>query len=116
MNFAPRLSTCSFAAGRTSVAVTKAPIRRAVAIACMPATPAPVTHSVALLAALLNTVVPGGAEYGIGNSGFLPAVGLDRHIGAEHFHLLDGFRRSGDPVFARVDLPRYGNAHSPASS
>src|SRR5215467_4143064 len=43
MNFAPKLSTCSLAAGRTSVAVTMAPSRRAVAIACSPATPAPMT-------------------------------------------------------------------------
>ena len=47
MNFAPRLSTCSLAAGRTSVAVTMAPSRRAVAIACRPATPAPMTNTLA---------------------------------------------------------------------
>ena len=45
MNLAPRLSTCSLAAGRTSVAVTTAPSRRAVAIACRPATPAPMTNT-----------------------------------------------------------------------
>ena len=45
MNLAPRLSTCSLAAGRTSVAVTTAPRRRAVAIACRPATPAPMTKT-----------------------------------------------------------------------
>src|ERR1700693_3024258 len=45
MNLAPRLSTCSLAAGRTSVAVTMAPRRRAVAIACRPATPAPMTKT-----------------------------------------------------------------------
>src|SRR5207245_7419114 len=43
----PRLSTCSLAAGRTSVAVTIAPSRRAVAIACRPATPAPITKTFA---------------------------------------------------------------------
>ena len=43
MNLAPRLSTCSLAAGRTSVADTMAPSRRAVAIACRPATPTPMT-------------------------------------------------------------------------
>src|SRR5947209_4301559 len=47
MNLAPRLSTCSLAAGRTSVAVTTAPSRRAVAIACRPATPAPMTNTLA---------------------------------------------------------------------
>ena len=41
MNFAPRLSTCSFTAGRMSNAETIAPSRFAVAIAWRPATPAP---------------------------------------------------------------------------
>ena len=44
-NDAPRLSTCSFTAGRTSVALTIAPRRRAVATACNPATPAPSTNT-----------------------------------------------------------------------
>src|SRR5205807_3875227 len=44
-NFAPRLSTCSCTAGRTSNADTTAPSRRAVAIACSPATPAPSTST-----------------------------------------------------------------------
>ena len=42
---APRLSTCSLATGRTSVADTMAPRRRAVAMACRPATPAPMTNT-----------------------------------------------------------------------
>ena len=46
-NLAPRLSVSSRAAGRTSVAVTTAPIRRAVAIACRPATPAPTMNTLA---------------------------------------------------------------------
>ena len=41
MNEAPKLSICSFTAGRTSKASTLAPRRLAVAIACNPATPAP---------------------------------------------------------------------------
>src|SRR6266511_6206304 len=44
-NFAPRLPTCSFTAGRTSKADTTAPRRRAVAIAWSPATPAPSTST-----------------------------------------------------------------------
>src|SRR5262249_7085670 len=44
---APRLSTCSFTTGRTSNAETTAPSRRAVAIACRPATPAPSTSAFA---------------------------------------------------------------------
>ncbi|MNQ95010.1 hypothetical protein D3C85_1105500 [compost metagenome] len=46
-NLAPRLSTCSLVAGRTSVAVTTAPRRRAVAMACKPATPTPMTKTLA---------------------------------------------------------------------
>ena len=47
MNFAPSDSTCSPAAARTSVALTTAPRRLAVAIACRPATPAPITKTFA---------------------------------------------------------------------
>ena len=46
-NLAPRLSTCSFTAGRISYPVTKAPSLFAVAIACKPATPAPSTKILA---------------------------------------------------------------------
>ncbi len=41
MKVAPRLMTCSLAAGLTSKAKTLAPIRLAVAMAWRPATPAP---------------------------------------------------------------------------
>ena len=44
-NFAPSDCTCSLTAARTSNAVTTAPSRRAVAIACSPATPAPSTST-----------------------------------------------------------------------
>ena len=47
MNLAPKLSTFSFAAGRTSLADTTAPSLRAVAIAWRPATPAPITKHLA---------------------------------------------------------------------
>ena len=43
MKMPPRLSTCSLTTGRTSVASTTAPRRRAVPIAISPATPAPIT-------------------------------------------------------------------------
>src|SRR5881409_3613952 len=46
-NVAPRLSTCSLTTGRTSKPDTTAPRRRAVAIACSPATPAPMTSTLA---------------------------------------------------------------------
>src|SRR5204863_140296 len=44
---APTLSICSFTSGRTSVAKTLAPSRRAVAMACRPATAAPITNTLA---------------------------------------------------------------------
>ncbi len=45
MKVPPRLSTCSLVAGRTSVALTMAPMRLAVAMACRPATPTPITST-----------------------------------------------------------------------
>ena len=45
MNLPPSEATCSLAAGRTSVALTTAPRRLAVAMACKPATPAPITNT-----------------------------------------------------------------------
>ena len=44
---APSDSICSLTAERTSKACTTAPSRRAVAIACSPATPAPSTSTLA---------------------------------------------------------------------
>ena len=46
-NFPPKLSTCSFDAALTSVAETIAPNLFAVATACKPATPAPMTKTLA---------------------------------------------------------------------
>ena len=56
-NFAPKLWTCSLTSGRISNASTTAPRRREVAIACKPATPAPITNTLAGLivpAAVVN--------------------------------------------------------------
>ena len=53
----PTLSICSLTSGRTSVAVTWAPSRLAVAMACRPATPAPITNTLAggtIPAAVMN--------------------------------------------------------------
>ena len=47
MNLAPSEATCSLVAGRTSVAETMAPSRRAVAMACRPATPTPMMNTLA---------------------------------------------------------------------
>ena len=46
-NFPPKLSTCSLEAKRTSVADTTPPSLFAVAIACKPATPAPIIKNFA---------------------------------------------------------------------
>ena len=58
MNVAPIERTSSAEAGRTSYASTTAPRRRAVAIACRPATPAPSTSTLAgatVPAAVMNS-------------------------------------------------------------
>ena len=47
MNFAPKLCTSSLTAGRISNASTTAPSLLAVAIACSPATPAPIINTLA---------------------------------------------------------------------
>ena len=62
MNLAPRLSTCSLVAGRTSVAVTTAPRRRAVAIACRPATPTPMTNTLAAGTVPAAVIIIGSAR------------------------------------------------------
>ena len=57
INFAPRLSTSSLAAARVSNACTTEPSLLAVATACNPATPAPITNTLAggmLPAAVVN--------------------------------------------------------------
>ena len=53
-NFAPKLLTCSSTTGRVSNASTRAPRRFAVAIACKPATPTPITNT------LSGEIVPAG--------------------------------------------------------
>jgi hypothetical protein len=62
MNFAPSDCTCSFTAGRTSVAVTMAPRRRAVAIACSPATPTPMTKTLAAGTVPAAVIIIGSAR------------------------------------------------------
>ena len=42
----------------------------------------------------------GGGEFGVGNAGLRAGARLDRDVGAEPFHLLDRFRRRGDPILA----------------
>jgi hypothetical protein len=50
------------AAGRTSVALTTAPSRRAVAIACRPATPAPITNTLAAGTVPAAVIIIGSAR------------------------------------------------------
>ena len=59
---APRLSICSLVAERTSVAETCAPSRRAVAIACSPATPTPITNARAALIVPAAVIIIGKAR------------------------------------------------------
>src|SRR5207244_2061959 len=128
MNLAPRLSTCSLAAGRTSVAVTTAPSRRAVAIACRPATPAPMTnslaeragpayleHHVGVLDGVLDDCCAGGGVFSVRKTGLDAGARLHDDLGAERYHLPDGFRGRGDPVFGGISLTRDCYAHHPVS-
>ena len=62
MNLAPSEATCSLAAGRTSVAETTAPRRRAVAIACRPATPTPMTKTFAAGTVPAAVIIIGSAR------------------------------------------------------
>ena len=55
-------STCSLVAGRTSVAVTIAPRRRPVAIAWRPATPTPMTKSLAAGTVPAGVIIIGSAR------------------------------------------------------
>ena len=78
--------------------------------------PAHLEHDIGALDGARRHGRAGGGVFGVGNAGFLAGARLDHDIGAERLHLLDGFRRRGDPVFARLDFTRYGNAHAPVSS
>src|SRR5262249_17417395 len=78
--------------------------------------PTHLEHDVGILRGGFDHGRAGGGEFCVGNPGFRSSGRLDGDIGAERFHLLDCFRRRSDPVFRRIDLARYGNAHSPASS
>ncbi len=62
MNLAPSEATCSPAAARTSVAVTTAPMRRAVAMAWSPATPAPITKTLAAGTVPAAVIIIGSAR------------------------------------------------------
>jgi hypothetical protein len=59
---APSDWICSFVAERTSVAETCAPRRRAVAIACSPATPTPITNTRAALIVPAAVIIIGKAR------------------------------------------------------
>ena len=72
-NFPPRLSTCSLDAALTSVAETIAPNLLAVAIACNPATPAPITKT---LAASTVPAAPSSSEQLFSNSAIQSTTAL----------------------------------------
>src|SRR5438105_3934031 len=100
MKVAPMLSTCSFAAPRTSVALPIAPSRRAVAIAWSPATPAPMTNTRA-----------GGTISLVGEIGPLAGATLDQHREAHAGHVLDCIGRGRDAPFVCAALLDDGDFH-----
>ena len=62
IGLAPSDWICSLVAERTSVALTCAPRRRAVAIACRPATPTPMTNTLAGLTVPAAVIIIGKAR------------------------------------------------------
>jgi len=62
IGFAPSDWICSFVAERTSVALTWAPSRFAVAIAWSPATPTPITNTLAGLTVPAAVIIIGKAR------------------------------------------------------
>ena len=62
IGLAPKDWICSFVAERTSVALTWAPRRLAVAIACSPATPTPITNTLAGLIVPAAVIIIGYAR------------------------------------------------------
>ncbi len=100
MNLAPSEATCSLVAGRTSVAETMAPRRRAVAMACRPATPTPMMNTLRRRhgARRGHHHRDGLAEHGGGIDHRLVAGEIG--LAGEHVHRL----RAGD---ARHELHRH---------
>ena len=62
IGLAPSDWICSFVALRTSVALTCAPRRRAVAMACKPATPTPITKALAAVIVPAAVIIIGKAR------------------------------------------------------
>src|SRR5262249_60549552 len=94
MNLAPRLSTCSLAAGRTSVAVTMAPSRRAVAIAWRPATPTPITKTFAAGRVAAAALIIGKARADLGAPTVTPpGPAGEGWVGGTHLESPGGVRR-----------------------
>ena len=62
IGLAPSDWICSLVAERTSVALTCAPSRLAVAIACRPATPTPITNTLAGLTVPAAVIIIGNAR------------------------------------------------------
>jgi hypothetical protein len=82
----------SFAAGRTSVAETRPPRRRAVAIACRPATPAPMTKTLAAGTVPAAVISIGKPRSKVGRGLDHGAVAGEVRLRGQHVHRL----RAGD--------------------
>src|SRR5437660_873805 len=102
MKVAPSDWTSSLTAGRTSYADTTAPRRRAVAIACSPANPAPMTRAGRARPGLDADLKAGGHEHlrRLGNQGDA-ALSLLALLGDGHLHDWTTLRNSGPTLQAR---------------
>ena len=88
MNFAPSDWTCSSTAGRVSKASTRAPSRFAVAIACSPATPAPITKTRAGRIVPAGVIIIGKAIDRVAAAVNDRGVARQVRLRTEHVHLL----------------------------
>ena len=88
MNLAPSDATCSLTAGRTSVAVTTAPRRRAVAMACKPATPTPMTNTRAAGTVPAAVIIIGSARSNVGSRIHHRLIAGEVRLRGQHVHAL----------------------------
>src|SRR5208283_3821590 len=109
----PRLCTCSFAAGLKSYAEITAPKRRAVAIACSPATPQPITNTragVTVPAAVVSMGKMRGWDSAASSTALYPATVARDVVGAVaknlHHYVGGGKHRGavGDDLRALLDI------------
>ena len=105
MNRAPRLWTCSRTSGRVSVASTTAPSRRAVATACSPATPPPMTKTFAgrtVPAAVVSIGKYRGSRLAAMRTALYPAMlAIEERVSIDCARVIRGIRSIANAVTPR---------------